>query len=85
MEMNIFLFNNEARDNFYKRYILTFQNLINFQFYHPGVIGPAAVRRVDPANKQEHEHVIKIVMTFKMTISQKQRAAMMATAQQVEN
>ena len=43
--------------------------------------GQAAVRRVDLANKQEQEHVINIVMAFKMMISKKHKVAIMATVQ----
>ena len=43
--------------------------------------GQAAVRRVDLANKQEQEHVINIVMVFKMMISKKHKVAIMATVQ----
>ena len=43
--------------------------------------GQAAVWRVDLANKQEQELVIKIVMAFKMMTSQKHKIAIMATVQ----
>ena len=43
--------------------------------------GQPAVWRVDLANKQEQEHVIKIVMAFKMMTSQKHKVAIMATVQ----
>ena len=57
------------------------QHLISFQCFLCGVNGQAAVWRVDLANKQEQEHVIKIVMAFKMMISQKHKIAIMATVQ----
>ena len=43
--------------------------------------GQAAVWRVDLANKQEQEHVIKIVMAFKIMTSQKHKIAITATVQ----
>ena len=43
--------------------------------------GQPAVLRVNLANKQEQEHVIKIVMAFKIMTSQKHKVAIMATVQ----
>ena len=43
--------------------------------------GQAAVWRVDLANKQEHEHVIEIVLAFKLMTSQKHKIAIMVTVQ----
>ena len=57
------------------------RHLISFQCFLSGVNGQAAVWRVDLANKQEQEHVIKIVMPFKMLTSQKHKVAIMATVQ----
>ena len=55
--------------------------IIYIQCLFRGVNGQAAVWRVDLANKQEHEHVIKIVMAFKMMTSKKHKVAIMATVQ----
>ena len=50
--------------------LLQFLCIQKFYKFHHGVIGLAAVWRaytantIDPVNNEEHEHVIKIVMTF---------------------
>ena len=47
------------------------------------MIGQAAVWHADPVNKQEHERVIKIVMTF--PVKQKHGAAKILSVNQVKN
>ena len=57
------------------------RNLISFQCFCRGVNGQPAVLRVDLANKQEQEHVMKIAMTFKLMTSQKHKIAILTTVQ----
>ena len=52
---------------------------------HCGAHGLAAVGRVVPANKKEHENVKRIVMEYKLNISQKHRLATTAIVQVINS